>query len=170
MTWLEFTGKKSLIVFWQFSVAQVEINRLGVHRCIGKRRLFLWIIFYPPVGWGTLCVALWATYRKETLARWNSLKQKEELVAEETVSKNKKKGWRYTKSERQEMETKKCHMRLKIEIITIKLCAVNWNVYFNKHIFSEIENYMLIVYLDGEGNGTPLQHSCLENPMDGGTW
>ena len=20
----------------------------------------------------------------------------------------------------------------------------------------------------GEGNGTPLQHSCLENPMDGG--
>ena len=22
----------------------------------------------------------------------------------------------------------------------------------------------------GEGNGTPLQHSCLESPMDGGTW
>ena len=21
-----------------------------------------------------------------------------------------------------------------------------------------------------EGNGTPLQYSCLENPMDGGTW
>ena len=28
-------------------------------------------------------------------------------------------------------------------------------------------------YLDisaGEGNGTPLQYSCLENPMDGGAW
>ena len=25
-----------------------------------------------------------------------------------------------------------------------------------------------IVY--GEGNGTPLQYSCLENPMDGGAW
>ena len=28
-------------------------------------------------------------------------------------------------------------------------------------------------YLDlyiGDGNGTPLQHSCLENPMDGGAW
>ena len=24
--------------------------------------------------------------------------------------------------------------------------------------------------LNGEGNGTPLQHSCLENPMDGGAW
>jgi hypothetical protein len=24
--------------------------------------------------------------------------------------------------------------------------------------------------LDGEGNGTPLQYSCLENPMEGGAW
>ena len=24
--------------------------------------------------------------------------------------------------------------------------------------------------LAGEGNGTPLQYSYLENPMDGGTW
>ena len=23
---------------------------------------------------------------------------------------------------------------------------------------------------DGEGNGTPLQYSCLENPIDGGAW
>jgi len=22
----------------------------------------------------------------------------------------------------------------------------------------------------GEGNGNPLQYSCLENPMDGGEW
>ena len=24
--------------------------------------------------------------------------------------------------------------------------------------------------LIGEGDGTPLQYSCLENPMDGGAW
>ena len=24
--------------------------------------------------------------------------------------------------------------------------------------------------VSGEGNGTPLQYSCLENPMDGGAW
>ena len=38
--------------------------------------------------------------------------------------------------------------------------------------------YVLISYLFyvyslvpfGEGNGTPLQYSCLENPMDGGAW
>ena len=29
-------------------------------------------------------------------------------------------------------------------------------------------SYAFPVY--GEGNGTPLQYSCLENPMDGGTW
>ena len=23
---------------------------------------------------------------------------------------------------------------------------------------------------NGEGDGTPLQYSCLENPMDGGDW
>ena len=27
-----------------------------------------------------------------------------------------------------------------------------------------------INYFPGEGNGTPVQYSCLENPMDGGAW
>ena len=26
------------------------------------------------------------------------------------------------------------------------------------------------IYKTREGNGTPLQYSCLENPMDGGAW
>ena len=26
------------------------------------------------------------------------------------------------------------------------------------------------IYMYGEGDGTPLQYSCLENPMDGGAW
>ena len=26
------------------------------------------------------------------------------------------------------------------------------------------------MYIYGEGNGNPLQYSCLENPMDGGAW
>ena len=39
-----------------------------------------------------------------------------------------------------------------------------------------VTSYPLIVFLvfnsvfKGEGNGTPLQCSCLENPMDGGAW
>jgi len=31
-------------------------------------------------------------------------------------------------------------------------------------------NLPLSYYLMEEGNGTPLQYSCLENPMDGGAW
>ena len=27
-------------------------------------------------------------------------------------------------------------------------------------------NYMLLYLASGGGNGNPLQHSCLENPMD----
>ena len=35
-----------------------------------------------------------------------------------------------------------------------------------KRLFLFRKVYSLI----GEGNGTPLQYSCLENPMDGGAW
>ena len=41
-----------------------------------------------------------------------------------------------------------------------------------------LENQVVYFFLNivlfsselGEGNGTPLQYSCLENPMDGGAW
>ena len=31
-------------------------------------------------------------------------------------------------------------------------------------------NFQLAKILIGEGNGNPLQYSCLENPTDGGAW
>ena len=30
--------------------------------------------------------------------------------------------------------------------------------------------FPIVMYLCGEGNGNPLQYSCLENPMDTGAW
>ena len=30
--------------------------------------------------------------------------------------------------------------------------------------------YQALLNFPGEGNGKPLQYSCLDNPMDGGTW
>ena len=30
--------------------------------------------------------------------------------------------------------------------------------------------YDKVIHVVGEGNGTPLQYSCLENPMDGEAW
>ena len=32
------------------------------------------------------------------------------------------------------------------------------------------EVWMSLTYTSGESDGTPLQYSCLENPMDGGAW
>ena len=32
------------------------------------------------------------------------------------------------------------------------------------------KNWTSVVSSDREGNGNPLQHSCLESPMDGGAW
>ena len=36
--------------------------------------------------------------------------------------------------------------------------------------FSIMVNYQIPDYSSGEGDGTPFQYSCLENPMDGGAW
>ena len=33
-----------------------------------------------------------------------------------------------------------------------------------------LNKYTTLVHEAGEGTGTPLQYSCLENPMDGGAW
>ena len=42
-----------------------------------------------------------------------------------------------------------------------------------KNLFANAGDVGLIPGLGsslGEGNGTPLQYSCLENPIDKGTW
>ena len=48
------------------------------------------------------------------------------------------------------------------------------NLFLSSQFFCEpktaLKNKRYICYLIGEGNGTPLQYSCLENPRDGGAW
>ena len=53
-----------------------------------------------------------------------------------------------------------------IQVITV--CSVELPVLFSR---SFLITYLIYgsVYV-GEGNSTPLQYSCLENPMDGGAW
>ena len=36
--------------------------------------------------------------------------------------------------------------------------------------FIDEKAFVSVPYNLGEGNGTPLQYSCMENPMDGGAW
>ena len=37
-------------------------------------------------------------------------------------------------------------------------------------LFFCMAEYSIVFVYVGEGDGTPLQYSCLENPMDGGAW
>ena len=43
---------------------------------------------------------------------------------------------------------------------------VKWGKRAEKRLYL----WLLLAVSQGEGNGTPLQCSCLENPMDGGAW
>ena len=65
--------------------------------------------------------------------------------------------------------------------MTWKQSAYKENVAYTSTIeyYSSIKNNEILpfatIWMDledntGEGNGTPLQYSCLENPMDGGAW
>ena len=38
------------------------------------------------------------------------------------------------------------------------------------HLRQRLSQVISSIIRNGEGNGTPLQHSCLENPMDRGAW
>ena len=37
-------------------------------------------------------------------------------------------------------------------------------------MYNMINIISMLYVIYGEGNGNPLQYSCLENPMDGGAW
>ena len=67
----------------------------------------------------------------------------------------------------------------------IKLCFVNFCCFVKSLRFECLpvtETYLIVLIVKydqiingrmgdpGEGNGMPLQYSCLENPMDGGAW
>ena len=54
-----------------------------------------------------------------------------------------------------------CHMCVHIFIFSLQISFSSVSP-FGKNLLNQ--------FLSGEGNGTPLQYSCLENPMDGGAW
>ena len=47
---------------------------------------------------------------------------------------------------------------------TVFICYVVYTAFATYRI------YITTLFPSGEGDGTPLQYSCLENPMDGGAW
>ena len=53
--------------------------------------------------------------------------------------------------------------------VIVKISMIQMKLFYgqelcgNSHLGGDHETW-------GEGNGTPLQYSCLEHPMDGGAW
>ena len=43
-------------------------------------------------------------------------------------------------------------------------------LYQRTNVFVTVTDLAKLLSINREGNGTPLQYSCLENPMDGGAW
>ena len=55
----------------------------------------------------------------------------------------------------------------------VQLFATPWTIALQAPLsmgFPRQEYWSRLPFPPGEGNGTPLQYSCLENPMDGGPW
>ena len=51
----------------------------------------------------------------------------------------------------------------------ILICKANWYSLLRHTIYTGIILVLLVAEV-GEGNGNPLQYSCLENPLDRGAW
>ena len=66
------------------------------------------------------------------------------------------------------------------KVIFILFLITWWYRYLDIYFFIKIslptllqqtpKELNILAKRDGEGNGTRLQYSCLENPMDGGAW
>ena len=54
-----------------------------------------------------------------------------------------------------------------IQLLKHLLCSVRSGIVMKNWAHSVDQ---CLVQALGEGTGTPLQYSCLENPMDGGAW
>ena len=65
----------------------------------------------------------------------------------------------------------------KLEVVKQEMARVNVDILGISKLkwtgmgeFNSDEHYIYYCGQEGEGNGTPLHYSCLENPMDGGAW
>ena len=57
-----------------------------------------------------------------------------------------------------------------VENVPSFLCVCPFHLKNSNCLKSVYFNLQLLSGISGEGNGTPLQYSCLENPMVGGAW
>ena len=61
-----------------------------------------------------------------------------------------------------------CYEMMELDAMIFDFWMLNIKPAFSLPSFTFI--WHMVVYMLGEDNGTPLQYSCLENPMDRGAW
>ena len=62
--------------------------------------------------------------------------------------------------------------RISILLITLRFvsCSSMWPIYHGQCSMCTWKIHVFCCLWSGEGNGNPLQYSCLENPVDRGAW
>ena len=62
-----------------------------------------------------------------------------------------------------------CSHEIKRRLLLGRKVMINQDSIFKSRDIT-LPTKVRLVKAIGEGNGTPLQYSCLENPIDGGAW
>ena len=71
----------------------------------------------------------------------------------------------------QEHKVHKWNVTAEIQIHSFCIICTLSHVILHLQYKNDLDIHLYtIIYTIGEGNGTPLQYSCLENPMGGGAW
>ena len=61
-------------------------------------------------------------------------------------------------------------MCLQIAFDFYLLCFLIHSIFLYSYVYKSFNYLSLVIDQLGEGNGTQLQYSCLENPMNRGAW
>ena len=64
----------------------------------------------------------------------------------------------------------KINLKYQNKVLKPKILNIHRGDLYGRNITLVFRNYISSMKPHGEGDGTPLQYSCLENPIDGGAW